>query len=401
MRLAYKAVDASGRVARGIIDAKDITEAVTFLRKKELVPTYVAPQKDSTLLKMLPFLAKVKGNDVLFFTRQLSSMISSGLTLMQALGIMKEQVENTPMGDVVNSIISEIEEGAPFSKALAKYPDVFPQVYISLIKSGEASGLLDKVMLRLADNLEKQQQLRSTIKGALMYPIIVVIGMFLVLTIMMIFVIPSLTVLYTNLNIPLPIATQIVVGLSNFVITFWPLVIGMVAAGVFAFRRWRKTTNGRLTTDDLVLHLPVFGKLIKESILTEFTRTFGLLVGSGTLVVDSLNQSAEVVGNLIYRGAIIGIAKRVEKGVSVGDAMAQYHVFPSIVVHMVKIGEQTGKMDDSLLKVSEYFEREVEESVKTLTTALEPFIIAVLGAGVAFLIISIITPIYNLISAIQ
>lgn len=401
MKLLYKAVTRDGKTVGGVIEAKDSNEAASFLRTKGLLPTSIIPKKEGGLSAFLPFLKKSSSKDLVFFTRQLSSMISSGLTLMQTLNILKEQVQNEAMKDIINGIILDVEEGKAFSEALSKFPEVFSPIYISLIKAAETSGLLDKVLLRLADNLEKQQKLKSTVKSALMYPIIVIIGMIIVMSIMMIFVIPQLSVLYENLGVPLPLPTRIIVGMSRFVTTFWPIILAFVVLIIFFYRRWRKTQAGQIFIDDLTLKLPVFGKLVNQSILTEFTRTFGLLIGTGTLVVQSLNQSSDVVGNSIYKNAINGVAKRVEKGLSVADAVASFSVFPPIVVQMVGIGEQTGKLDESLMRVSEYFEREVEQSVKNLTTAMEPFIMVVLGIGVAFLIISIITPIYNLTSSIQ
>lgn len=401
MRLNYKAVTKDGKSVVGVIEANDVKEAATYLREKDLIPIDIVNKEDNPLLKLLPGVNKVKSQDVILFTRQLSSMLTSGLTLVKSLDILKQQIQNRGMLEVTASIISEIEEGKTLSSAISKHPKVFSPIYISLIKAGEGSGLLDKVLLRLADNLEKQAKLRGTIKSALMYPLIVIILMLVVVFIMMIFVIPQLSVLYENLNIPLPLPTQIVVGTSNIVIRFWPLIILVVGLVIYLAKRWRKTTDGRLITDNLMLRLPVFGKLISQSILAEFSRTFGLLVGTGSLVVESLNQTAEVTGNIHFENAVKDIAKRVEKGVTIGDAMSYYTLFPPILVQLVKIGEQTGRIDETLQKASEYFETEVNQTVKTLTTAMEPFIMIVLGVGVAFLIISVITPIYSLISTIQ
>jgi type IV pilus assembly protein PilC len=402
MKIAYRAITKESQPVKGEMDAKGIKEAIAYLREKGFIPIDVSEKKSLSLATYLPFLNKSTDTDLVFFTRQLASMLASGLTLMQALTIIKDQIKSSSMSTTVNEVVLDIQEGRSFSGALEKHAEVFSPIYISLIKAAEASGLLDKVLIRLADNLEKQAKLKSTIKSALTYPMIVITGMMIVMTVMMIFVIPQLTVLYDNLDIELPLPTQIVIGLSNLFVNFWPVMIGLAVFGFYMFHRWKRTDSGTLIFDDLVLRLPVFGKLIKESILTEFTRTFGLLVGTGSLVVDSLSKSADTAGNVHYKTAILGVSKRVEKGVTIGDAMSAYpKLFPQILVEMVRIGEQTGRVDESLTKVSEYFEREVEETVKNLTTAMEPFIMVVLGVGVAFLIISIITPIYNLINAIQ
>lgn len=401
MKLRYKAATADGRIVQGILDAKDEIEAAAYLRAKELHPVQIKKQEESLLTRYFPFLNKLGINDVILFTRQLSSMLASGLTLMRALQIYKEQLQNQQMIEVVGGVIADVEEGKTLSFAIGKHPDVFSPIYISLIKAGESSGLLDKVLLRLANNMEKSAKLKSTVKGALLYPAIVVLLMFVVILIMMIFVIPQLTALYTNLNVPLPLPTRVVIGFSSFLGTFWPLIIVLAVGGGYFFRRWKKTVEGQLILDDFILKLPIFGKLIKQTILSEFARTFGLLVGTGTLVVESLNQTADTTGNIHFKNAIHGVAKQVEKGVTIGDAMAAYHLFPPMLIQLVKVGEQTGKVDETLIKASEYFENEVNQQVKTLTTALEPFIMIVLGIGVAFLIISVITPIYSLISGLQ
>ncbi len=401
MKLHYKAATKDGKLEQGVIDAGDINEAAQYLRSKELTPIHIIKEEDNPIARAFPMLKRVKSSDLVLFTRQLSSMLASGLTLMKALGILKDQVQNPAMVEIVNSIINDVEEGKTLSSSISKYPNVFSPIYISLIKAGEASGLLDKVLLRLADNLEKQTKLRGTIRSALMYPVIVIILMVVVMFIMMIFVIPQLTLLYQNLNVPLPLPTQIVIGISNFISSFWFIVILAVVGGFYFFRRWKKTVEGELIIDSIMLKLPIFGKLIQQTILAEFARTFGLLVGTGTLVVDALIETADTANNVHYRNAIKDVSKQVEKGVTIGDAMSVYPLFPPILIQLVKVGEQTGKVDDSLTRASEYFEREVDGTVKALTTAMEPFIMVVLGVGVAFLIISVITPIYSLISSIQ
>ncbi len=401
MKLTYKATSKEGKIIEGEIDAKDIQEAAYYIRNRGMLPIRIEPVHNDELTGFLSQFNNVRHQDIILFTRQLSSMLTSGLTLMQALGILKEQIENPKMKEVVLGIIADVQDGKTFSSAIGKYPKVFSKIYISLIRAGESSGFLDKILLRLADNLEKDQKLKGTIRSALMYPVIIVILMVVVMGVMMIFVIPQLTVLYQNLGISLPLPTQIIVGISNFTINFWPLVIGATGIAIFGYNRWVKTDSGELLHDDFVIKLPVFGPLIEKSVLTEVTRTLGLLIGAGTLVVQAVEETADIAGNKIYKNALLDISKRVEKGVSIGDGLAIYPIFPPILVQMVKIGEQTGKLDESLMKVSEYFEREVEGSVKTLTTALEPFIMVILGVSVAFLIISIITPIYNLTSNIQ
>jgi type IV pilus assembly protein PilC len=401
MKLYYRAVTRDGKTIRGLIEARDPREAATYLRNHQLIPVKIIVENKSGLARYLPFLNRTNAGDLVFFTRQLSSMIASGLTLIQALNILKNQLQSAAMVEVVQDVITEVEDGKSFSGAISKYPTTFSPIYIALIKTAESSGLLDKVLARLADNLEKKQKLRRTIQGALLYPLIIVIMMVLVTTVMMIFVIPQLTVLYENLNLTLPLPTIIVIGLSHFFVNYWYIALTLITLGGFTFRNWYRKPSGRKTVDTYMLKMPVFGKLMQQDMMAEFTRTLSLLISSGSLVVESLNKSSDVLGNVLYKDAVMLVSKRVEKGISMGDAMEASPVFPSMVVEMVKIGEQTGKLDESLLKSSEYFEREVEETVKVMTTLLEPIIMVLLALGVGFLIIAIITPIYNLISSLS
>ncbi|HEX8932129.1 MAG TPA: type II secretion system F family protein [Patescibacteria group bacterium] len=401
MKLYYRAVAKNGKQIEGFIDAKDIREAARYLQKHQLLPVKITPTGKTGLGRFFEVLNKTSTKELIFFTRQLASMLTSGLTLMQALTIMKDQMKNSQIIDAVENIVSDVENGKTLSSGIEKYPKIFTPIYVALIKTGEASGLLDKVLTRLADNLEKQDNLRQTIRGALLYPIIIVIMMIVVTIIMMVFVIPQLSVLYGNLNVSLPLQTQIVVGLSNAVSTFWPLLIISLGLVIYFFQQWYRKDSGRRVIDHYILRLPIFGKLIAQSMMAEFSRTFGLLIGSGSLVVDSMIKSAEVVGNIHYKDAITLVARRVEKGITVSDALNASPIFPPYLVQMAKIGEQTGKLDESMLKGSEYYEREVEQTVKTLTTLMEPIIMVILALGVGFLIFAVITPIYSLMSSIK
>lgn len=399
MKLYYKAISADGKPIDGFLTAKTPSEAATFLRKQNLFPVKIVEHKESLSFFGLGKGEKISSKDRIFFTRQLSTMLNSGLTLMQALVILRDQIQSKSFHDIVVSIINDVEAGSSLSDAIKKYPKAFSPVYISLIKAAESSGLMDKVLDKLATTLEKQQELKEKVRGALIYPIIVIILMVGVAMLMMIFVIPQISTLYSSFDVELPLPTRILIGVSGIVASFWPVLLILGGAGGFLFLRWRKTQSGRKVTDRIVLKVPVVGKLITQNILTEFARTLGLLVGAGSAIVPSLRLIRDVVGNKIYEDSISDVAMRVEKGVSMGDALKADILFPPYLVEMVKIGEQSGKLDDSLVRASDYYEKEVERVVKILTTAMEPFIIVVLGLGVGFLLISVITPIYQLTSA--
>ena len=402
MKLYYKAVTDKGESISGLIEARDAQEAAVYLRSKGLTPIKIVKREKSKFENLIPFLGgKIKSSEVVNLTRQLSSMLTSGLTLLRSLQIWKNQVRNRTLVEIIDSIIKDIQEGASFSRAIAKHPEVFSPVYIALIEASESSGLLDKAFLRLADTLEKQQKLKNTVKSALTYPAIVVAMMVIVVFVMMIFVIPQISTLYQSLNVVLPLPTLILIQISNFFVSFWFIIIAFLVLVGLAYNRWYKTVEGKLAIDSILLKIPIFGNLTKKAILAEFSRTLGILLGSGTLVIEALERVSNITGNIHYKNAIDDVGKRVEKGVSIGDAMSLHYLFPPNLVELVKIGEQTGKLDETLIKASEYFENEVDSAVKTLSTALEPIILVVLGIGVAFLVFSIITPIYQITSSIQ
>jgi type IV pilus assembly protein PilC len=255
---------------------------------------------------------------------------------------------------------------------------------------------MDKVLTRLAETMEAQREFNSKVKGAMIYPVIIVIGMIIVSGVMMVVVIPKLTDLYKDFNIELPLTTKILVAVSNFVIHFWWLIIfGSIGLSV-AFGKWKKTPQGERLLDTYILKVPVFGNLQKKIILVEFTRTLSMLLSAGIHILDALRILKNSLGNVLFRDAIDDVAKKVEKGFSLGDTFKSHQEFPPIVSQMMKVGEETGKMDDTLLKLSIYFQSETENLVKGLTTAIEPIIMVFLGIGVGFIVISVITPIYNL-----
>ncbi|MGA2967914.1 MAG: type II secretion system F family protein, partial [Candidatus Levyibacteriota bacterium] len=264
MRLRYKAITKEGKITQGLLDAKSIAETAGYLRERGLTPINIV-RIDNQFWNDLPFFNNVSGTDLIVFTRQLSSMLTSGLTLMRALEILKEQIKNQTLIEIITSVIADVQEGKTFAQAIERYPKVFSHIYVSIIKAGERSGLLDRVLLRLADNLEKQSKLKGTIKSALMYPVIIVTLMVGVVIIMMVFVMPQLTILYKNLNVALPLPTQIVVGLSDLVVATWPIILGGIFVLGLFYRRWSKTPDGRLIIDSIMLKLPLFGKLIEES----------------------------------------------------------------------------------------------------------------------------------------
>ena len=394
----YVAVTKDKKKVKGQVEALSQTQAINILRSKDLF--VINLNRIEILPGWLLWLnrwQRVKRQDVVHFTRQLATMIKAGLPLTTALSILKYQ-STLAMTKVVEEVLREVEGGGSFSKALAKFSRVFDQVYLSLIQSGEAAGVLDKVLLRLADNLEKQSEFRAKTKNALIYPVIISIAMVIVAIVMSVFVIPKLTSLYTEFGAQLPLMTRILIGISNFMIKSWYLMLGFGLAGGYALHRWKKTVSGRMAWDKFSLKVPIFGPLKTKIILTEITRTLALLIESGVSIIEALEIVAGTADNVLFSGSIKYAAKEVEKGVPLAVAIGQFEHFPPIVSQMLAVGEETGKIDEVMFNLSGYFETEAEQAVKGLTTAIEPLMMIVLGVGVAFLVIDIILPIYNLTS---
>ncbi len=399
MEFHYVAINKTGEKEKGIIEASSQKEVVDFLRKKNLTPITVNQRRNiNTSLKMFQ---GVKKSDIVLFTRQLSSMILTGLTLLESLSILRKQSTNSAINSIIDELMTDVSEGSSFSQALSKHPEAFSDVYIALVRAAETGGLLDKVLARLAENLERSEDMKKQIRSALFYPIIIVVGMLGVITVMNIFVIPQLGSLYESLNLELPTSTKLVLGMSKLFTNFFPLVIIAAIGGFFLFKRLKKTEQGVKIIDTIKIKVPVIGKIIELSIVDEVARTLSLLIVSGSTIIESMTITAQVAGNYHYRHAITAASSMVEKGVPLSTALENQNIFQPIVIQMIKVGESTGKLDESLLKLAEYFERDMNLKIKTLTTSIEPILIITLGISVGFLIFSVITPIYSLITQIQ
>ncbi len=397
----YDARDHAGKSVRGTVEAGSEREASGLVREKGLFLTRLAEIKKNTFTPSLNFLIRITFSDIAAFTRQLSTMATAGLQIPEALNLLKTQSSNGKLNEVIGKIYRDIQGGATLASALLKYPKYFSTTYVALVRAGESSGTLDKVLGRLADNLEKDQEFRSKVRGALIYPAIILSAMVVVFAILMIVVVPKLTELYVSFGSDLPLATRILQAISDFSVKFWWLILIGTVVFQRLFVKWKATNLGRHIWDDFTLKIPLIGPLQKQIILVEFTRTLGLLAGAGVHILDSLNILITSLPNIHYQEALKDISKKVEKGLPMGQLFAQYAIFPPILAQMVKVGEETGKMDESLIKLSNYFESESDNTVKGLTTAIEPFIMIVLGLGVGFIVFAIITPIYQLTSSFK
>lgn len=395
MEFLYKAKDIQGNEHTGSIEAPDVHSAVATIRRKALIVISLAPKTHPVNRLLDRFINRVSFTEVVILTRQLAVMVSSGLVLSEAIDILEEQQTNKTLKKALDDISQDIKGGLTLAQALSKYPEIFSHLYINLVKAGEASGKLDLVLLQMADGLEKQREFQSKIKGAMIYPAVVISMMVVVVIIMMVFVIPKLLTLYQQSTIELPLPTKILITTSNLFVNFWWLGLIILIGGYIGLHRWKKTPEGNLFFGKLILQIPIVGKVVTNVTLTDFNRTFGLLTSAGIPLLDSIGIVSDLTDNPVFNNALKESYAGVEKGLPFSTLLTA-NIFPKIISQMVRVGEETGKVDEIFLKLADYFESESDHMVKNLTTAIEPIVVIILGVGVGFLVISIILPIYKL-----
>lgn len=397
----YRAKDWNGTMVKGTLESQDKNSVVESIKGGGLVPLSIVAESTSVFIEIYKKLfSKVKLKQIATFTRQLSTMMNSGLALTDALSLLKGQADSKSlMFEILDYTLATVQGGHTLSEGLGKYKKIFGEAYIASIDAGEEGGVLEEVLTKLADNLEKQSEFSGQVKGAMIYPTIVIIGMVAVMIIMMVFVIPKMMSLYDDFGATMPMSTQILMSISGFMIKFWFLIPILIVGFYMFFKIGNQNPDFRLKRDVLKLKIPVMGPMSQKIILTDTIRTLSMLLSAGISLVDSLRIVSSVSANELFRGAYLKISERVQKGFSIASSFEETEVFPIIVNQMVATGEATGKLDSVLLKVSDYFSTEAQQSVKSLTAAIEPLIMIVLGLGVGFLVVAVLMPIYNLTSS--
>lgn len=393
----YKVRDQNGVVSGGVMESTDEKQVVSMLRSKGMLITSLSEEDLYGFDSLFDRFSKPKADEITNFTRQLSTMVGAGLPLVSALRILKGQSAQS-LKLVIEKVLSEVEGGSTLAEALEISGGGFSSVYLAMVKAGESAGVLDQVLKKLADALDKQREFRSKTKGAMVYPIIIMIGIVVISAIMMIFVVPKLTAMYKDFGAELPTPTKILMALSGFAVRFWYVVLIVGGFAYVFLSNWARTEIGSLIVEQLMFKIPIWGKLKKDLILTEFARTVSVLLGAGIPILDTLEIVSDTLGSKVYGAEIRQAAVMVEKGVSLAEAIQQLDIFPPILGQMIAVGEETGKLDEVLAKLAVFYEGESEIKVKALTTAIEPLIMVIMGIGVGFLVIAVIMPIYNLTS---
>lgn len=391
----YVVKNQEGKTVTGTIEAASPAYATDLLNQRNYIVISLIEKKVG-LLERLQRLGGVSLSERAVFARSLSTMFSAGVPLGDAIDILRAQAESERMKEALGEMIGDLQGGISLSKSMTKYPDVFPKVMVALVEAGEASGKLDLILNELADNLEKERDFEGKTKGALIYPAIVFLAMGAVFFIITVFVVPRLADLYTQIGAELPLPTRVLIAISNLLTGGWGILLPLLAVATYGAVRYLKTEKGKYQVANFTFNFPVFGKLNKEAELARFSRTLGLLLGAGVPITQALEIVAHAMGNILYERTILAAAKQVQKGIPLSVPIKADPNFPPILGQMIAVGEETGRLDEVLTKVSRFFESQAEQSVRNVSSAIEPLVMIVLGVMVGLLVFSIITPIYNL-----
>lgn len=387
---SWEGKDKSGKVVRGEMKAATETVVNSTLRRQGILPVKVKKQAHKSG-------GKVTDKDISLFTRQLATMMKSGVPLLQAFDIVGKGHSNPAVGKLLMDIKTEVETGSSLNQAFRKYPLYFDQLFCNLVAAGEQAGILESLLDRLATYKEKTLALKSKIKGALFYPVAVLVVAFIVTAIIMIFVVPQFKSVFSSFGADLPAPTQMVISISETFVAYWHVIFGSIGGAVYAFfYTWKRSEPMQIFMDKLVLKLPVFGDLIRKAAVARWTRTLSTMFAAGVPLVEALESVAGAAGNYIYKMATLQIQAEVSTGNSLTVAMQNTAVFPSMVIQMVSIGEESGALDGMLSKVADFFEQEVDDAVESLSSLMEPMIMVILGGLIGGIVVAMYLPIFKL-----
>ena len=396
----YTARTLKGDLVREKIDLPSKDDVVAHLRKNKMIVVQVnAAPKQVNLGGM--FGGGIKTRDVVIFTRQFATMINSGLPLVQALDILAQQTENKKLADVTRQVVYDVESGHTLADALRKHPKAFTDLYVNMVAAGEAGGILDTILNRLAQFLEKNDAIVRKVKGAMIYPAVIFSVAAIAVAVLLIFVIPTFQNMFASVNLQLPLPTRIVIGMSQILLHYWWAIIGAIGFAVFGVNRYYKSADGKLRIDTLMLKAPVLGDLLRKSAVSRFTRTLGTLISSGVSILDGLEITARTAGNMVIHNAVMESRASIAGGETISAPLQKSKVFPPMVISMIAVGEQTGGLDEMLSKIADFYDEEVDAAVSALLSLMEPIMIVVLGVIVGGMVVAMYLPIFDMVNAVQ
>ena len=395
----YTARSQTGQIQKGQMDVASKDDVTAYLRKNRLIMVSVREQPKQIKFSMGG--SRIKTRDIVIFTRQFATMINAGLPLVQSLNILAAQTENKALAEVTRAVVYDVESGNTLADAFSKHPKAFAALYVNMVAAGEAGGILDTILLRLATFLEKNDALVRKVKGAMVYPGVIICVAMVAISILLIFVIPTFQSMFASVNLELPLPTRIVIGLSNFLVHFWWAIILAIGGTVFGIKSYYATPAGRLQIDSALLKAPVLGDVIRKSAVSRFTRTLGTLVSSGVSILEGLEITAKTAGNQVVHDAVMESRQSIAGGETIAAPLEKSKVFPPMVISMIAVGEQTGGLDEMLSKIADFYDEEVDVAVSALMSLMEPAMIVILGVIVGGMVIAMYLPIFDMMNAVQ
>lgn len=402
-QFSYQATKNDGSKVTGQVEATDRASAIKLIVKQQLKPFLVEEIKDKNILKSFSN-KKVKRDHIVIFTRQLSAMVGAGVPLLRALTSLQSHTESQALKTILESVIRDVEGGAPLGDALEKFPETFSSVYVNMVRAGETAGILDEILKRLAIQQEKNSTIRKKIRSAMTYPVVLVGITILAFFGLMLFVIPQIGKIIQDLGGPdaeLPTLTIFMLGISGFMIQFWYLIIPALAGGIFFLIRWLRTPKGKWVFHNFMLRVPGVKTIVTKVAIARFARTFSALIGAGVAVLEALDVTAHSLGNVVYEKALLDAIPEVQNGSMLSSVIAKNPLFPAIVPQMLSVGEETGQTDTVLVKVADFYEEEVDVAIEGMSSIIEPVMIVFMGGMVGLIAASVMLPIANLSQSIK
>ena len=395
----YTARSQTGQIQKGQLDVSSKDDVSAYLRKNRLI--LVSAREAPKQIKFSMGGPRVKTRDIVIFTRQFATMINAGLPLVQSLNILASQTENKTLADVTRAVVYDVESGNTLADAFSKHPKAFSGLYVNMVAAGEAGGILDTILLRLATFLEKNDALVRKVKGAMIYPGVIISVAAIAICILLVFVIPTFQTMFTSAGLELPLPTRVVIAMSDFLIGYWWAVLIAFGGAFFGIRSYYATAPGRLQIDALMLKAPVLGDVVRKSAVSRFTRTLGTLVSSGVSILEGLEITAKTAGNQVVHNAVMESRQSIAGGETIAAPLERSKVFPPMVISMIAVGEQTGGLDEMLSKIADFYDEEVDVAVSALLALMEPVMIVVLGVVVGGMVVAMYLPIFDMMNAIQ
>jgi type IV pilus assembly protein PilC len=392
----YTARAFNGDLRTATIDASSRDDVIAQLRKQRLSVVKIDQDASKKIGK-----GSIKTRDVVIFTRQFSTMINSGLPLVQALTILAEQTDNKALAEVTKKVVFDVESGNTVADALSKHPRAFTNLYVNMVAAGEAGGILDTILMRLATFLEKNDALVRKVKGAMIYPTVIMSVAGIAVVVLLIFVIPVFASMFASGGMALPLPTRIVIGASGFLKAYWWVIGAIIIGASYMGKKYYATNDGKLVIDRFMLRVPVLGDVLRKSAVSRFTRTLGTLISSGVSILEGLEITAKTAGNRVIQDAIMQSRSSIAGGDTIAQPLQKSKVFPPMVISMIAVGEQTGGLDEMLSKIADFYDEEVDAAVSNLLSLLEPIMIVFLGVIVGGMVVAMYLPIFDMINAVQ